>query len=107
MIGAILPIVTHPAYLLGCALVGVAGRKRRMGFFGFLIFSFLLTPLLGAFVLFVSAPRLLPGEEEDDEDEEEERRAEAKARETAIEKPRRRWFGRGTPQPSTGSPPRE
>ncbi len=63
-----LHIVTHPAYLLACVLVGVAGRKRRTGFFGYTVMSFLLTPLFTLFVLYVGGekPRPVPDDLLDD-----------------------------------------
>lgn len=44
-------------YLLGAALVGFAGRRRRVGFVGFFLASVLLTPLLGLIILLLSAPQ--------------------------------------------------
>jgi hypothetical protein len=49
-------------YLLAAALVGFAGRNRRMGFFGFTIVSILLTPILGFLIVFLSAPGDGPSE---------------------------------------------
>ena len=38
-------------YLLACALVGHLGRNKKIGFWGFLAISILLTPAFGLFVL--------------------------------------------------------
>jgi len=54
------PFFAHPVYLLACVLLGIAGRRRRAGFFGFLIMSFLLTPLIALFILVVAGPRPEP-----------------------------------------------
>lgn len=54
---AVLPIITHPAYILACVLIGIAGRKRRLGIVGFALLSFLLTPLLMWFLLFMTGER--------------------------------------------------
>ena len=40
-----------------CMLVGFAGRKRSIGFWGFFIASIFLTPILTMLVLLVTAPR--------------------------------------------------
>jgi hypothetical protein len=45
-----------PFYLLACLLLGWAGRRRRFGFVGFFVLSIVLTPIVVAFILFVSAP---------------------------------------------------
>ena len=44
------------AYVLGSLAVGLAGRRRRIGFVGFMIVSLLITPPLALLVLWVSAP---------------------------------------------------
>lgn len=44
-------------YLILCAIIGVLGRHRAMGFFGFFILAALLTPLIALFILWGSAPR--------------------------------------------------
>ena len=54
------PFFAHPAYLLACVLIGIAGRNRRAGFFGFLVMSWLLTPLISLFILFVAGPKPKP-----------------------------------------------
>lgn len=53
----ILHIMTNPLYLLACLGVGFSGRKRRIGFLGFAALAWLTTPIIGAIVLYVSAPR--------------------------------------------------
>jgi hypothetical protein len=52
-----LAIIAHPAYLLACVLVALAGRRRRGGFFVFALLSLLLTPLSGLFILYVGGER--------------------------------------------------
>lgn len=51
----ILAIISHPAYILATVLVGIAGWRRRGGFFGFTLISLLLTPLVGLFILYFGA----------------------------------------------------
>jgi hypothetical protein len=46
------------AHVLGSFVVGWAGRRRRVGFLGFLIVSLLVTPILGLLILFISAPKV-------------------------------------------------
>jgi len=58
-------IVTQPVYLLACVLVGVAGRKRRTGMFGYFFLSFVLTPLVMLFVLFVGGEKPPPPERDE------------------------------------------
>ena len=60
-----LHVVTHPAFLLACVLVGFAGRNRRTGFFGYLVMSLPLTPLLMLFVLYVGAEKPSPDPEDE------------------------------------------
>jgi len=43
-------------YIIAAALVGFAGRNRRIGFPGFFVISLLLTPVLGFVIVFLSAP---------------------------------------------------
>jgi hypothetical protein len=45
------------AWVIGSILVGIAGRRRRVGFLGFLIVSLLVTPLLGLLILYIAAPK--------------------------------------------------
>lgn len=63
-----LHVVTHPAYLILCLVVGLMGRKRRTGIAGYFLMSFALTPLLMLFVLYVGGERPLPRDEEEDDD---------------------------------------
>jgi hypothetical protein len=42
------------AYLIGSLAVGIAGRRRRIGFVGFLIVSLLITPPLALLVLWLT-----------------------------------------------------
>lgn len=60
----ILPVITHPAYILACALIGIAGRKRRLGLFGFTLLSFLITPILSWLLLFVTGQPKPPPDDE-------------------------------------------
>lgn len=51
--------MTIPIFLALLALsllVAFAGRRRRLGFWGYLFASLLLTPLLGLLLVIVSAP---------------------------------------------------
>jgi uncharacterized membrane protein YhaH (DUF805 family) len=43
-------------YILAAALVGYAGRSRRIGFLGFFLVSLIITPVLGFVIVFLSAP---------------------------------------------------
>jgi len=44
-------------YLLLALLVGVLGRDRAIGFAGFFVLSLVLTPVLSAVLLLLTAPR--------------------------------------------------
>ena len=44
-------------YALACILVGSLARNTRIGYWGFLILSFVLTPLVTALFLFFSTPK--------------------------------------------------
>jgi hypothetical protein len=50
-------------YTLAAALVGYAGRRRRIGFLGFFLVSLLITPVLGFVIVFLSAPAKVRSEE--------------------------------------------
>ena len=56
--------VIHPllilAYLGLSALVAVVGRRRRRGYWGTMLFSILLTPLIMIFFLFAIMPKQQP-----------------------------------------------
>ena len=43
-------------YLLLCLVVGFLGRRRRMGFWGFVFLSVMLTPLVTSLFIFFAAP---------------------------------------------------
>lgn len=45
--------------VLSC-IVAFFGRNRKMGFWGYLFASILLTPLIGALLVIVSGPALPP-----------------------------------------------
>jgi len=45
------------AYIALCLVAGVAGRKRRIGFWGFLFCSVLFTPIVSLLFLYFAAPR--------------------------------------------------
>lgn len=62
--GPWLHFVTHPAYLIACLVVAILGRKRRSGLLGYFFLSFLLTPLVMLFVLYVGAEPAEPTAEE-------------------------------------------
>jgi hypothetical protein len=44
-------------YLALCLVAGVAGRKRRIGFWGYFFCSFIFTPVISILFLFFAAPR--------------------------------------------------
>lgn len=44
-------------YVAVCAIVGFFGRKRSVGFSGIFTFSLLVSPIVMALVLIVSAPK--------------------------------------------------
>lgn len=43
-------------YALACMLVGWYGKDTRIGYWGFLILSFVLTPFVAFLFIFLSAP---------------------------------------------------
>jgi hypothetical protein len=45
------------AYLALCVVAGVVGRNRRIGFWGFLFFSVLITPLISLLFMYFATPR--------------------------------------------------
>jgi hypothetical protein len=47
------------AYLILCFVVGIAGRQRRLGFFGFFLLSVLLTPVIPLVWLLLTQRRFL------------------------------------------------
>ncbi len=44
-------------YLALCLAAGIAGRKRRIGFWGFLFCSMVFTPVVSLLFLYFSTPR--------------------------------------------------
>ncbi len=44
-------------YLGLCLVVAVMGMNRKMGFYGYLFASIVLTPLIGGLLVLVSGPR--------------------------------------------------
>ncbi len=48
--------------ILGSILVGILGRKRKFGFWGYFFASLLLTPLLGLLFVIASGPAQPRGE---------------------------------------------
>lgn len=55
-------IIYVAAYLLLSLLVGLCGRRRRIGFVGFAIVSLLVTPPLALLILYITreSPRFEP-----------------------------------------------
>ena len=49
-------------YLVMCFVIGVAGRQRRLGFFGFFLLSVLLTPVVTLGWLLITHKRFLARE---------------------------------------------
>ncbi|HXE17897.1 MAG TPA: hypothetical protein VN632_11755 [Stellaceae bacterium] len=49
-------------YLILCFVIGVAGRRRKLGFFGFFLLSLLITPVLTLAWLLVTHRRFLARE---------------------------------------------
>jgi uncharacterized paraquat-inducible protein A len=49
-------------YLVLCFLIGIAGRHRRIGFFGFFILSLILTPVLTLLWLLATHSKFLDTE---------------------------------------------
>ena len=43
-------------YLLLCLVVGFLGRRRRIGFWGFVFLSVMLAPLVTSLFIFFAAP---------------------------------------------------
>jgi len=55
-----MPLPLIVLYFALSVLVGYVGRKREIGFAGFLVLSLLLTPLVTSLVLLVGAMREQP-----------------------------------------------
>lgn len=49
-------------YLILCFVIGIAGRRRRIGFFGFFLLSVLLTPVITLGWLLITHQRFLAKE---------------------------------------------
>ena len=45
------------AYVALCVVAGIAGRNRRIGFWGYLFFSVLITPLFSLLFMYFATPR--------------------------------------------------
>jgi hypothetical protein len=45
------------SYLALCVVAGFAGRKRRIGFWGFLFASVIFTPIVGLLFLYWATPQ--------------------------------------------------
>jgi hypothetical protein len=45
-------------YLVFCVLVGYAGRRRKFGFWGYLLASIVLSPLIGLLLVAASSQRV-------------------------------------------------
>jgi hypothetical protein len=45
------------AYLALCLVAGIAGRNRRIGFWGFLFSSILFTPVISLLFLYFATPK--------------------------------------------------
>ena len=48
-------------YLILCLVAGIAGRNRRIGFWGFLFSSICFTPIITLLFLYCAAPRKVDG----------------------------------------------
>jgi hypothetical protein len=49
-------------YLIMCFIIGIAGRRRRLGFFGFFLLSLIVTPVITLGWLLVTHRRFLAKE---------------------------------------------
>ena len=54
-----MPLEFVLAYLVLCFVAGIAGRNRRIGFWGFLFGSFIFTPIVSLLFLYFATPRKL------------------------------------------------
>jgi len=45
------------AFLAGCLLAAICGRKRRIGFWGFFFCSIVFTPIISLLFLFFATPQ--------------------------------------------------
>ena len=46
-------------YLAACLLIGLIGRHRKLGFWGYFFGSVLLSPVMGVLLVAVSGPRVV------------------------------------------------
>lgn len=51
------PLALALVYLALCLVAGIAGRNRRIGFWGFLFSSILFTPIISLLFLYFATPR--------------------------------------------------
>jgi|LNFM01.1.fsa_nt_gb hypothetical protein len=51
------PAILVGGYLIVCALVGMCGRRTRLGFVMSALFSLVLTPVIMLFLIHVFGPR--------------------------------------------------
>ncbi|MGL4959878.1 MAG: hypothetical protein ACRC67_01510 [Inquilinus sp.] len=54
--------MTFIIYLILCIVVGLAGRRRSIGFVGYLVLSLLLTPIVPLLFLLVTQKRFIEQE---------------------------------------------
>jgi|GEM_PF-551853 len=47
-------------YLIACLMIAAAGRQRKLGFWGYLFFSAIFTPLAGLIMVYASEVRARP-----------------------------------------------
>ncbi|MBB4264598.1 hypothetical protein [Roseospira visakhapatnamensis] len=56
-----MPLLSTPFLVTGyvglCAILGIIGRRRKMGGWGYFFASLVLTPVIGALLVAVSDPR--------------------------------------------------
>ena len=50
------PVILTIIYLLACVIVGIAGSRRSMGFFGAFFLSLFLTPIPAILILVLTRP---------------------------------------------------
>lgn len=50
-------MIVFAAYLLACSLIGMLGRGRVIGFWGFFALAFFFSPLVGLAVALITAPK--------------------------------------------------
>ena len=52
-----LPVVAIAAYLGSCIVLGILGRRRKLGGWAYFFASIILTPVIGLLLLLASDPR--------------------------------------------------